>query len=99
MKKMIALIFTLILCLPISVFANNYNYSDNFITIDFTDKIYSATNKADYSTHYACHGMQCYAKTKASGKTKTAHGYQTCHSELLGVAIDSGHIHEYWHDN
>lgn len=99
MKKLLALIFALGLCLPMSVMATNYNYSDNFITIDFTDKIYSSTKLADYSTHYACRSMQCYARTTASGKTKTAHGYQTCHSQLLGVKIDNNHKHEYWHDN
>lgn len=45
MKKIIALLVCFVPLIPVTVFANEYNYSDNYVSITFTDDVYSATKR------------------------------------------------------
>lgn len=45
MKKIIALLVCFVALIPVTVFANEYNYSDNYVSITFTDDVYSATKR------------------------------------------------------
>lgn len=90
MKKFIvALLVCFIALIPVTVFANEYNYSDNFVTIIFTDDVYSATKKADYTTHYGIRSKIDFAQVKANGKSKTKSGYQSAHAKMT---IDNNRI-------
>lgn len=55
LKKKIAIAFSIafLLCLPASVLARDYHYSDGYISIDMGDTNY-ASGKSTYYTAYAC---------------------------------------------
>ena len=83
MKKIIALLVCFVALIPVTVFANEYNYSDNYVSIIFTDDVYSATKRADYTTHYGI-------------RSKTA--FAQAHAKMTGVKIDNNHQHIYWYE-
>lgn len=98
MKKIIALLVCFVALIPVTVFANEYNYSDNYVSIIFTDDVYSTTKRADYTTHYGIRSKTAFAQVKANGKSKTKSGYQAAHAKMTGVKIDNNHQHIYWYE-
>lgn len=100
LKKKIAIIFSLafLLCLPASVLAKDYHYSDGFISIDMGDTNYSS-GRSTYYTAYACKSRMSHSKITTKRHSLTRSGYQNSYAKLEEVERDDKHQHTYWNDN
>lgn len=94
MKKIfIGLCTAVLLILPVSVFANNYNYSDSWTTLEYRDT-YNSGTRATYSTRYSARQANCEVIVRANGTFRTARGYQTAYVSFA-TYIDNSHGHEH----
>lgn len=100
LKKKIAIAFSVafLLCLPASVLARDYQYSDGYISIDMGDTNY-ASGKSTYYTAYACRSRMSHSKITAGKHSQTRSGYQNSYAVLEEVERDDNHEHTYWNDN